>query len=63
MLVVSFTRDAVSRSDYDAFVSCLGGKAVLDRLIDAASAVERPLFLGWLDLSPCTDADIAAVAV
>ena len=63
MLVLSFTRDAVSKSDYDAFVSCLGGTSALDRLTGVASAVKRPLFLGWLDLSPCTDADIAAVAV
>jgi hypothetical protein len=63
MLVLSFTLDAISKSDYDAFISCLGGKAALDRLTCAASAVKRPLFLGWLDLSPCTDADIATVAV
>ena len=63
MLVVSFTTDAISRSDYDAFISCLGGKAVLDRLTSAASAVKRPLFLGWLDRPVCTDEDIAAVAV
>ena len=63
MLVLSFTRDARSKSDYDAFISCLGGEVVLDRLTRATSAVKRPLFLGWLDLSPCTDADIAAVTV
>jgi len=63
MLVLSFTPDAVSKGDYDAFVSCLGGKATLDRLATAASSAKRPLFLGWLDLPPCTDADIAAIAV
>jgi hypothetical protein len=63
MLVLSFAPDAVSKSDYEAFISCLGGKAPLDRLSCAGSAVKRPLFLGWLDLSPCTDADIATVTV
>jgi hypothetical protein len=63
MLVLSFTPDAVSKSDYEAFISCLGSKAALDRLTCAASSVKQPLFLGWLDLSPCTDADIATVAV
>lgn len=63
MLVLSFTPDAVSKGDYDAFVSCLGGKASLDGLTSAASSQKRALFLGWLDLPPSTDEDIAAVAV
>lgn len=63
MLVLSFAPDAASKSDYDAFVSCLGGKSALDRLTCAVSAVKRPLFLGWMDVPACSDADIAAVAV
>jgi len=63
MLVLSFAPDATSRADYDAFVSCLGGKVAPSGLAAAASSLKRPLFLGWLDVPPSTDADIAAVAV
>jgi hypothetical protein len=62
MLVLSFSKDVMSKGDYDAFVSCLGGQAAVDRLV-SASSVKQPFFLGWLDVPPCTDADIAAVSV
>jgi len=63
MLVLSFAPDAMSKGDYDAFVSCLGGKAAPSGLAAATSSLKQPLFLGWLDVPPSTDADIAAVAV
>lgn len=63
MRVFSFRFDAVSKGDYDAFVACLGGKASVEGLASAASSLKRPLFSGWLDVPPSTDANIAAVAV
>lgn len=63
MLVLSFSEDVVSKGDYDAFVSCLGAGVALDRLVCASSSARLPLFLGWLDVPPSTDAEIASVAV
>ena len=63
MLVLSFADDTASKRDYDAFVSSLGAKVAMDRLVCTSSTVNCPLFPGWLEMPPSTDADIVSVAV
>ncbi len=63
MVVLSFRDDARSKADFRKFLSCLGAPDLSDRLLRAPFVRKRPLFLGWLDVPTCTDADIAAVAV
>lgn len=63
VIVLSFTEDAKSKDDFCAFGTCLRTDVVAGRLCRATAPSRRPLFLGWLDVPPCTDADIAAVAV
>ena len=61
LLVLAFTEDTTSRSDFTRFTSCLGSTFVSDRLCLAAST-KTPFFLGWLDVPPCTDAELVTVA-
>jgi hypothetical protein len=63
MIVVSFTDDARSWNDFGAFASCLGGSIPRGKMVRMPAVQRRPLFLGWLDVKPCTDAEIASVAV
>ena len=63
MIVVSFTDDSRSKDDFGAFASCLGESISPGQLRRMPTVQHRPLFLGWLDAKPCTDAEIAAVAV
>lgn len=62
MIVISFTDDARSKDDFGAFASCLGSPVSHGQVCRMPAVKSLPLFLGWLDAKPCTDAEIAAVA-
>jgi hypothetical protein len=61
MIVLSFVEDAKSKEDFGAFVTCCGTEPGYGRMLRASSS-PQPLFLGWLDIPPATDRDIAALA-
>ena len=62
MVVLSFVADSRSKSDFETFGSCLGVAVEHGTLSKTATSQGRPLFIGWLDVKPCSDADIAAIA-
>ena len=63
MIVVSFTEDSRSKDDFGAFASCLGESIAPGQIRRKPAVQHRSLFLGWLDVKPCTDAELAAIAV
>lgn len=63
VVVVSFADDARSKQDFEAFASCLGASHTAGTLCLAATVKRTPLYLGWLDVPACTDAELATVAV
>lgn len=60
LLVVSFSDDAKSKNDFSEFASCLGSPFRAESLCRSVST-NTPFFLGWLDVPPCTDAELAVV--
>jgi hypothetical protein len=62
MVVASFAEDATSKADFASFSELCGTQGKADCLCKSSTA-PRPLFLGWLDLPPATDSQVAAVAV
>jgi hypothetical protein len=61
MMVQSFRDDSVSWNDYRAFASLLNCEAMRNGIVCAGTCRSRPLFLGWVDCQPATDAEIASV--
>jgi hypothetical protein len=62
MVVLSFSKDVRSKSDFGAFVQCLGVPNQSEGLIRIPSVRNHQFYVGWLDVPVCSDADIAAVA-
>jgi hypothetical protein len=62
MIVISFTDDSRSKDDFGAFASCLGQSLSPGQIRRMPTVQPRPLFLGWLDAKPCTDAELAAIS-
>lgn len=62
MIVVSFAADPRSKTDFATFGSCVGVTIATGALSRAETTPGCPLYLGWLDVAPCSDAAIAAVA-
>ena len=64
MLVLSFQPDPDSKSDFEKFCVHLNAQPSSNgsSLRRCAAINGMPLFLGWLDLPVCSDADIATVS-
>ncbi len=61
MLVLSFRPDPSSKSDFDNFCAHLNAQPSSNgsSLRECSAIGGLPLFLGWLDAPPCSDADVA----
>lgn len=62
MMVQSFREDPVSWEDYRKFALFLQCEAIRGGVVCAGACKSRPLYLGWVDCKPATDAEIASVA-
>ena len=61
MIVLSFAPDDRSKADFVAFASSIGVEGAPGRLARTTLKSGRQLFLGWLDVECCNDAQIAAI--